>query len=290
MARQAETVRDGDRRRRPGRARDGLPPGEARALVRDPGRERADRRPVARSAGTRCGCTRPPSTTGSRACRFPQAASVLPDDARDGATTSRRTQRASSFPCARATAVERAREGARTATSSRRATQTFEADNVVVATGVMQKPFVPSFAPELDPRITAAPLERLPQPLAAPGGPRSRGRREPLGSRHRLRGGCRARDHPVGPGHGSDPGIGRDAARARRVPRAVLRRLAHPDDGHATRPQDASAHPARRRAAPALPKEGSARRRSRARTHARTVGVQDGLPVLDDGRVLDVGT
>jgi putative flavoprotein involved in K+ transport len=32
--------------------------------------------------------------------------------------------------------------------------QTFEADNVVVATGVMQKPFLPSFAPELDPRIT----------------------------------------------------------------------------------------------------------------------------------------
>ncbi len=31
--------------------------------------------------------------------------------------------------------------------------QTFEADNVVVATGVMQKPFVPAFAPELDPRI-----------------------------------------------------------------------------------------------------------------------------------------
>lgn len=29
----------------------------------------------------------------------------------------------------------------------------FEADNVVVATGVMQKPFVPSFAGELDPRI-----------------------------------------------------------------------------------------------------------------------------------------
>jgi putative flavoprotein involved in K+ transport len=32
--------------------------------------------------------------------------------------------------------------------------QTFEADNVVVATGVMQKPYVPSFAPELDPCIT----------------------------------------------------------------------------------------------------------------------------------------
>ena len=32
--------------------------------------------------------------------------------------------------------------------------QTFEADNVVVATGVMQKPFLPPFAAELDPRIT----------------------------------------------------------------------------------------------------------------------------------------
>jgi putative flavoprotein involved in K+ transport len=32
--------------------------------------------------------------------------------------------------------------------------QTYEADNVVVATGVMQKPYVPSFAQELDPRIT----------------------------------------------------------------------------------------------------------------------------------------
>jgi putative flavoprotein involved in K+ transport len=30
----------------------------------------------------------------------------------------------------------------------------YEADTVVVATGVMQKPVVPSFAPELDPRIT----------------------------------------------------------------------------------------------------------------------------------------
>src|SRR6476659_10595009 len=32
--------------------------------------------------------------------------------------------------------------------------QTYEADNVVVATGVMQEPYVPSFAQELDPRIT----------------------------------------------------------------------------------------------------------------------------------------
>ena len=32
--------------------------------------------------------------------------------------------------------------------------KTYEADNVVVATGVMQKPVVPRFAPELDPSIT----------------------------------------------------------------------------------------------------------------------------------------
>src|SRR3954462_11946696 len=31
--------------------------------------------------------------------------------------------------------------------------ETYEADNVVVATGVMQEPYVPSFAQELDPRI-----------------------------------------------------------------------------------------------------------------------------------------
>jgi putative flavoprotein involved in K+ transport len=44
-----------------------------------------------------------------------------------------------------------AREGERYLVTA--GTQTFEAENVVVATGVMQKPFVPSFAPELDPRI-----------------------------------------------------------------------------------------------------------------------------------------
>src|SRR4051812_10126001 len=31
---------------------------------------------------------------------------------------------------------------------------TYQADNVVVATGVMQKPYIPSFAQEIDPRIT----------------------------------------------------------------------------------------------------------------------------------------
>ena len=42
--------------------------------------------------------------------------------------------------------------------------QTFEADNVVVATGVMQEPFVPSFAVGARPAHQAAALERLPEP------------------------------------------------------------------------------------------------------------------------------
>ena len=45
-------------------------------------------------------------------------------------------------------------EGRRRVRPARPATTSFEADNVVVATGVMQVPHVPSFAPELDAGIT----------------------------------------------------------------------------------------------------------------------------------------
>jgi putative flavoprotein involved in K+ transport len=56
------------------------------------------------------------------------------------------------LPVRSGTAVETvAKEGERYIVTA--GVRTFEAKNVVVATGVMQKPFVPSFAPELDPRI-----------------------------------------------------------------------------------------------------------------------------------------
>ena len=56
------------------------------------------------------------------------------------------------LPVRSGTAVETlAKEGERYVLTA--GAQTFEAENVVVATGVMQKPFVPSFAPQLDPRI-----------------------------------------------------------------------------------------------------------------------------------------
>jgi putative flavoprotein involved in K+ transport len=63
--------------------------------------------------------------------------------------------------------------------------RTFESDNVVVATGVMQNPFVPSFARELDPRIRqlhSSDYRNLSQLHA--GGVLVVG--EPLWSRHRL--------------------------------------------------------------------------------------------------------
>ncbi len=85
-------VRHGDRRRRPGRARDRLPPREAAGpTVRDPRRERAGRRSLANRAGTRSASTRRRATTGSRAA-LPGAALVLPDRRTRWPTTSRRTR------------------------------------------------------------------------------------------------------------------------------------------------------------------------------------------------------
>jgi putative flavoprotein involved in K+ transport len=57
------------------------------------------------------------------------------------------------LPVRSGTAVqELTREGGRYVAIS--GDQRFEADNVVIATGVMQKPYTPAFAAELDPRIT----------------------------------------------------------------------------------------------------------------------------------------
>ncbi|HEY7017754.1 MAG TPA: NAD(P)-binding domain-containing protein [Gaiellaceae bacterium] len=57
------------------------------------------------------------------------------------------------LPVRSGTAVqELTREGGRYVATA--GDQRFEADNVVIATGVMQKPYTPAFAGELDPRIT----------------------------------------------------------------------------------------------------------------------------------------
>ena len=128
----------------------------------------------------------------------------------------------------------------------------------------MQVPYTPSFAPELDPRHHTAPLERLPEPVAAAGRGGARRRGEPLGRGHRVRARRGARHDPFRPRPRADPGEGRHAARADGLSRARLRRQAHLHDGHADGPQDAPAHPARGRAAAAVPAEGPARRGRRA--------------------------
>ena len=72
--------RDGDRRRRSGGPRHGLPPREARAPVRDPGGERTDRRLVAQAMGLASPIHARRATTGCRAA-LPRAGVV---DSRQG--------------------------------------------------------------------------------------------------------------------------------------------------------------------------------------------------------------
>ena len=65
-----------------------------------------------------------------------------------------------------------------------------------------------------------------------------------------------------------DPGADRELARTARLPGARAHGHAGRQRRHPPRTRDASSRPARRRAAPAPPQEGSPRRRSRARRRA----------------------
>ena len=143
-----ETIRDRDHRRGSGRPLDRVPPGQhgrsfvildASERVGDPWRRRWDSLRL----------YSPAKYDGLPGMRFPARRASFPRRTRWG-TTSSRTRRCSSFPCARRMAVDAlAKEGDRYVVSA--GGETFEADNVVVATGVMQKPFVPSFAPSSTP-------------------------------------------------------------------------------------------------------------------------------------------
>ena len=165
--------------------------------------------------------------------------------------------------------------------------KTFEADNVVVATGVMQKPVVPTFAPELDPRITqlhSSDYRNLSQLQEGP-------------------------VLVVGASHsGADIAYeaaaehetilsGRDTGQ---IPASVETRRGRA--GHRVL-FFVGSHvltvdtPLGRKMRPHIRHGGAPLLRYRKkdllaagveRVLARTVGVQDGLPVLDDGRVLDV--
>ena len=164
---------------------------------------------------------------------------------------------------------------------------TFEADNVVVATGVMQVPFVPSFAPELDPRITQLHSNDYRSPSQL-----QEGSVLVVGASHSgadIAYELAAEHHTIlsGPDRGQIP-VRVDTRRGRMGFRVLAFAGKH------VYTMDT---PMGRKMRPHIRHEGAPLLRYRRkdllaagveRTLARTVGVQDGRPVLDDGRVLDV--
>ena len=165
--------------------------------------------------------------------------------------------------------------------------QRLEADSVVVATGVMQKPYVPSFAPELDPRIIQLHsndyrnLSQLQEgPVLVVGASHS-------GSDLAYEAASR---HPTilsGVDTGQLP-VRVDTRRGRigfRLLYFAGSRILTMDTPMGRKLREHIRHgggPLLRYRRKELLAAGI------ERTFARTVGVQDGMPVLDDGRVLDV--
>ena len=202
-------------------------------------------------------------------------------------TTSRRTRAHFELPVRTGTAVETLSKDGRALRASTAGEQTFEADNVVVATGVMQKPFVPSFAPELDPRITqlhSSDYRNLSQ--------LQEGRVLVVGASHSGADIAyeAAAEHETilsGPDTGQIP-----ASVETRRGRIGFRGLFFVGSHVLTVDT-----PLGRKMRPHIRHGGAPLLRYRKkdllaagveRVLARTVGVQDGLPMLDDGRVLDV--
>ena len=165
--------------------------------------------------------------------------------------------------------------------------QTYVADNVVVATGVMQKPYVPSFARELDPRIAqlhSSDYRNLTQ--------LQEGGVLVVGASHSGADIAyeAATEHETvlsGPDTGQIP-ASVETRRGRMGFRALFFVGSH------ILTMDT---PLGRKMRPHIRHGGAPLLRYRKkdllaagveRVVARTAGVQDGLPVLDDGRVLDV--
>lgn len=165
--------------------------------------------------------------------------------------------------------------------------RTFEAENVVVATGVMQQPVVPSFAPELDPRI-----RQLHSSDYRNSSQLQEGSVLVVGASHSGADIAHeaAAEHQTilsGPDTGQIP-----ASVETRRGRAGFRGLFFLGSHVLTMDT-----PLGRRMRPHIRAGGAPLLRYRKkdllaagveRVSARTVGVQDGLPVLDDGRVVDV--
>lgn len=163
----------------------------------------------------------------------------------------------------------------------------FEAGNVVVATGVIQKPYVPSFASALDPRIAqlhSADYRNLSQlqdgPVLVVGASHS-------GADIAYEAAARHRTTLSGVDTGQIP-VSVDTRRGRMMVRALFFAGSHVLTMDTPMGRRLREH-IRHGGAPLLRyRRKDLRAAGVERTHARTVGVRDGLPVLDDGTVVDV--
>ena len=277
--------RDGDRRRGPGGPRRRVPPGPARPPVRDPRRQRAGSATPGASAGTRCACSRPPATTACRGCRSPAPPWSFPDademaDYLEGYAARfelpvRGGVRVDGLGTARGRFVLAAGE------------RRFEADQVVLASGPFQRARIPAFAPELDPRVVQLHSSEYRNPsqlreggvlVVAPGNSGADIALDVAGGRPTWISGRAPGAHPArtprarpgGSPSRSSGSSGRTCSTsARRSAAGPGRRsLAGPEPLIRVKPKDLAAAGVER--------------------VARTAGVRDGRPVLEDGRVMDV--
>ena len=190
------SVRDGGHRRRPGRTLGRLPPGPARPAVRHPRRERAGRRRLAQSAGTRCACSRPPASTAWPGC-VPAPALVVPDQGRDGRLP-RGLRGALRLPVRNGVRVDAAHAGQATGSSSTAGERRFEAEHVVVAmapTGRRASRRSPPSSTRASCSCTRASTATRPSCATAAcwsSAPATRAPRSRSSSRARTRPGCRA--------------------------------------------------------------------------------------------------
>jgi putative flavoprotein involved in K+ transport len=163
----------------------------------------------------------------------------------------------------------------------------FEADNVVVATGVMQVPAVPGFAGDLDPRITQLHSFEYRGPEQLQAGPVLVVGAAHSGSDISFEVSPFHETILVGPdtGHIPVPLASRRMRLAWPVLKLLWTRVVTVDTpvGRKMKPEiRGHGGPLIRYQLPDLLAAGV------ERVYSRVVGVQDGLPLLDDGRVLDV--
>ena len=213
---------------------------------------------------------------------FPLAAVDVPHEGRDGRLP-RGLRRALRAAGEHRRARRRLRRTA-TATSCARAS-TASRPTTSSSPPAFQTPIVPEFAAELDPAHPAAALERVPQPVAAPGRPRARRRRGQLRRRHRARPRGRPSDD------GSPASTRRDPLQHRRPRRAAgpPRHLVRLDPrAHVRTPIGRKARPKSSPGGPLIRVKREAPRRGGRRAHRAPRRRARRPPLLDDGRVLDV--